>query len=148
MLPTMRNGVVPTAFMPSNRLETLFERAFRDEAPTTQASYATTQAGLPMAMWEDEDRIHVEAELPGLTDGDVDVTIHRGVLIIQGERKPAEGRKYHYDGRAYGRFERIIRLPEAIDAENVEARMKDGVLMVSLPKRPDSKPKKVQVRTE
>lgn len=101
-----------------------------------------------MAMWEDDDRIYVEAELPGLTDGDVDVTIHRGVLLIRGERKPDEGRRSLYDGRAYGRFERMIRLPEPVDAENVEARMKDGVLTISLPKRPDSKAKKVQVRTE
>lgn len=141
MLPVMRNGVVPTAFTPANRLESLFDRVFREDAPTTQA-------GMPMAMWEDDDHIYVEAELPGLSDGDVDVTIHRGVLLIRGERKAAEGRRYLYDARAYGRFERMIRLPEAVDAENVEARMKDGVLSISLPKRPDSKPRKVQVRTE
>jgi HSP20 family protein len=141
MLPVLRNGAVPTVFTPINRLDSIFDRVFSEAAPTAPA-----WGGVPMSMWEDEDHIYVEAELPGLADGDVDVTIHRGMLFIRGERKAPEGRRRIYDGRSYGRFERSIDLPEAVDATNIEATMKDGVLSIRLPKSPESKPRKIEVR--
>jgi HSP20 family protein len=141
MLPVLRNGAVPTVFTPINRLDSIFDRVFSEAAPATHA-----WGGMPMAMWEDEDHLYVEAELPGLADGDVDVTIHRGTLFIRGERKAPEGRRAIYDGRSYGRFERTIDLPEAVDPTNIEATMKDGVLSIRLPKSPEAKPRKIQVR--
>jgi HSP20 family molecular chaperone IbpA len=62
-------------------------------------------------------------------------------------RRPTEGRTYLYNGRAYGRFERIISLPEAVVTEHVQTRLADGLLLIELTKSPEAKPKKIAVRT-
>jgi HSP20 family protein len=69
------------------------------------------------------------------------------MLFIRGERKPEEGRQYLYNGRVWGQFERVITLPEAVDADNVEAELTDGILRVALPKRPEAKPKTIMLKT-
>jgi HSP20 family protein len=99
-----------------------------------------------MAMREDDEHIYVEAELPGLTDKDVDITIQGGRLSIRGEREPEEGRTYLYDGRCYGRFERAITLPAAVATDGVRAELKDGILSLTLPKRPEAKPRKIALK--
>jgi len=143
MVPVLRNTQTPSVLGPMNRLDSLFDRVFGEDGMHTP-----TRPALPLSLWEDDDNLYVEAELPGLSDGDVDVTIHRGVLTIRCERKAAEERRALYDDRAYGRFERTIKLPELVDSENVQAKMKDGLLSLALPKRPESKPRKIQVQAE
>jgi HSP20 family protein len=144
MLPVLRNNTMlgQNAAGPVNRLDALFDRFFSDDfGPAGQ-----TWSWAPVAMWEDDDHVHVEAELPGLSDQDIEVTVHDGVLYIRGERKPAEGRKYVYNGRSYGRFERVITLPERVNADDVQATMTDGVLTIDLPKSPEAKPKRITVK--
>ncbi len=85
----------------------------------------------------------LEAELPGPTDEDVHITVHNGLLSIRGERKPKEGRTYLYYGRCYGRFERVITLPEAVATDDVRAELKDGILSLMVPKSPEAKPRKI-----
>ena len=149
MLPMVRRNWFGSTFdEPVARLrgevDTLFDRFFGgDGGSLTQA-----WAGVPVAMWEDEDHIYIEAELPGATEKDIDVTVHNGLLFIRGERRPVEGRNYLYNGRLFGRFERVITLPEAVDAENVQARLADGLLSIELSKSPQAKPKKVTVVTK
>jgi len=145
MLPVLRNNASwsPMAAGPVNRLDTLFDRFFgEDGGPLAQA-----WTGAPIAMWQDDDNVYIEAELPGVSDKDVDVTVHNGMLFIRGERKPAEGRQYLYNGRAYGRFERVITLPSAVSTDDVQARLADGLLSVALPKSPEAKPKRIALRT-
>ncbi len=100
-----------------------------------------------MAIWQDENTVHVEAELPGLTEHDLDIVVHNGVLFIRGERRAEEGRQYLYNSRAWGRFERVITLPEEVNADNVQAELANGVLRLALPKTPESKPKKIALKT-
>jgi len=86
---------------------------------------------------EDKDDIIVKADIPGMTADDIDVTISENILRIKGERKRDIGREdenYHYIGRSYGKFDRRIALPASINAENIKASYKDGVLTVKLPK--------------
>jgi len=144
MLPVIRNNVppAPVAPRPINRLDSLFESFFGDDG----GSLARALSGPPLAMWEDEDRICIEAELPGVADKDLDITVHNGMLFIRGDRKPEEGRRYLYNGRTYGRFERVVTLPEAVDTGDVQATMKDGVLRIELPKSPEAKPKKITLK--
>jgi HSP20 family protein len=149
MLPVLRrNWFGPTLDEPVARLrgevDTLFDRFFGGDGGSLAPAWA---GGVPVAMWEDDDRIHIEAELPGVADTDVDVTVHNGLLFIRAERRPAEGRNYLYNGRAYGRFERVITLPEAVDTEDVQARLADGLLSIELTKSPEAKPKKITVQT-
>ena len=148
MLPVLRNTMTRTTpwMTPVNRLERLFDRFFDDSF----FNYGFTPewgTGVPVSLWQDEDHVYIEAELPGLTDQDVDVTVHNGMLFIRGERKPEEGRQYLYNGRTWGRFERVITLPEAVDADNVQAELTNGILRVALPKSAEAKPKKITLKT-
>jgi HSP20 family protein len=146
MLPAIRNGLAMTPWTaPMNRLEGLFDRLFDDSAfgftPRVEGAAA------PVSLWQDDDHIYVEADLPGITEQDVEVTVHKGVLFIRGERKFEEGRQYLYNGRTWGRFERAIRLPDEVDAAAVQAELSQGVLRVVLPKSPETKPRKIMLRT-
>lgn len=146
MLPTaFRNGQSPATFAPVEGLDRVFNRLLNLDRPFGEDGVAASAWGAPVAIWQDEDHVYVEAELPGVSEADLDMTVHRGELTIQGERKPAEGRKYLYNGRQFGKFRRTITLPEEVNAEAVEARLTDGVLLITCPKRAETKPRKIQV---
>jgi len=144
MFPVHRNnlGPAPVATGPINRLGSLFDQVFGED----DGFLAQAWSGMPVAMWEDDDHLFIEAELPGVSDQDVDITLHNGMLSIRGERKPEEDRRYLYNGRTYGRFEREITLPEAVQSDDVQATLKDGILCLTLPKSPEAKPKKITLR--
>jgi HSP20 family protein len=98
---------------------------------------------------EEADAIYVEAEVPGITQDQVDVFIRRGTeLTIQGERKPvvSETGTWHYRERSEGRFQRTFTLPVAVDPGKVEARLDQGVLRLVLPKAESVKPHRVPVQ--
>ncbi len=146
MVPAIRNNVTMTqCASPMNRLEGLFDRLFDDAAFGLAPRAAGASA--PISLWHDEDRIYVEADLPGMAEEDVEVTVHKGVLYIRGERKPEADRKYLYDGRNWGRFERAIRLPDEIDAAHVEAELSRGVLRLTLPRSAEAKPRKIALKS-
>jgi HSP20 family protein len=130
---------------PTNRLEGLFDRFF-DDAFFGLAPRAA-EAVMPVSLWHDEDHIYVEADLPGMTEQDVEVTVHKGVLYIRGERKPEQGRQYLYNGRTWGRFERAITLPDEVSADGVQAELSQGVLRLTLSKSPEAKPRKIALKS-
>jgi HSP20 family protein len=95
--------------------------------------------------------IEITADMPGLRAEDVEVTVQDGVLTLTGERKfeeASEGETYHRVERGYGRFERTFNLPDTVDTDKIEARFKDGEMLVVLPKREETKPRKVNVKVE
>jgi HSP20 family protein len=86
---------------------------------------------------ESEKEYRITAELPGMTDKDVEVALANGVLTLKGEKKEEKEEKekdYYMSERCYGSFHRSFPLPEDVDAERVEAKLKDGVLTVLLPR--------------
>ena len=96
----------------------------------------------------------ITAELPGLTEADVDVSVTGDRIVIKGEKrsekeehKDEEGRQYHRIERTAGAFERVMTLPFNIDPDKVQAVVKDGVLTVTVPKPPEAveKTKKIKV---
>jgi HSP20 family protein len=111
---------------------------------------------LPLTTWvpscdiyETDKEIVVKAELPGLKKEDVFVSLENNVLMIRGERKFEEDVKrenYHRVERTYGEFLRSFTLPTFIDANKILAEFKDGLLMVTLPKREEAKPKQIEVK--
>jgi len=99
-------------------------------------------------VWEDTDAVHVEAELPGMSHNDIEIYVTGGnQLTLKGERKPvaAEGALWHRQEREHGRFVRTFPLPVNVDADKVEARFENGVLVVKLPKHAAAKPRKINV---
>ncbi|HVN40282.1 MAG TPA: Hsp20/alpha crystallin family protein [Myxococcota bacterium] len=102
-----------------------------------------------MDVTETENEYRVEAELPGLEQKDIQVTLENGVLTLAGERKEEreeedEKRGFMHRESFRGRFERSLALPENADEKGVTATYKNGVLTLAIPKRPVAKP---EVRT-
>jgi len=99
-------------------------------------------------VFEKEDKFVVKAELPGMKEEDIDISVVGDTLTIKGERKAESEVKeedYYCCERSYGSFSRSIALPSNVDAKKIEASYEDGVLEVSLPKAPEVKPKKIAV---
>ncbi len=102
-------------------------------------------------VYEDENNVVVQAELPGLKPKEVDISIAGNTLTLKGEKKgekEEEGRNYYLVERVYGSFERSIELPIEVDASKAKATMKDGILEVVIPKTPESKPKQIKVEVK
>ncbi len=100
-------------------------------------------------IYEDGEEILVRAELAGVEPGDVELRFENGVLTLKGERKlEKEDRRenYHRLELSYGTFTRAFSMPATIDAEKIRAESKQGVLHVHLPKKPEAKPKSIQVK--
>lgn len=98
-----------------------------------------------------QDAIQVTAEVPGLTQKDISISIRENHLIISGEKKSEmehEDDSYHCCERRYGKFERAFVLPSEVDAEKAEAKVKDGILSVKLPKVEKVKAKEIKIKAE
>jgi len=90
---------------------------------------------------ETETDLVIEAELPGMDEKDVSVTLSNGVLTLKGEKKSEREEKkddYHLTERSYGSFQRSFQLGDSVDADKVTAAFEKGVLKVTLPKRPEA----------
>ena len=90
------------------------------------------------------------AEVPGLADKDIKITMNQDVLTLEGERQvtPPEGYSVHRQERSSVRFARSFTLPFKADVERVGAIVRDGVLTITLPKTPESQPRRIAVRTQ
>ncbi len=101
----------------------------------------------PVNVWEDEQRIFIEAEVPGMKLDDLDLTVNGDEVTIKGERKQDEtdGVSYHRQERGVGTFSRVVHLPTAVDVEKVAANLNAGVLTITLPKAQEVLPRKIKV---
>jgi HSP20 family protein len=105
----------------------------------------------PVNVWEDADGFHLEAELPGMTREQLHISVtHKNQLTIQGERPGFEVEKgrWHRRERGFGRFQRVLKLPTAVDADRVEAKLDNGLLQLTLPKAEEAKPRRISVKAE
>jgi len=106
-----------------------------------------TTAQAPVALWEDDQHVYLEVEVPGLRQEDLELTIREGRLFISGERKPTEKKgKCWFNERQYGRFERIVALSDMIDPQSIEAELCNGVLSLTLHKKPEAQPQRITIR--
>ena len=99
---------------------------------------------------DDDGRIEVQAELPGMNKDDLDISVQNSHLVIQGEKKfddEQDKESYHVVERSYGQFYRAVPLPEGADQENIKASFKDGVLSVQVPKPEKDGGKKIEIET-
>ena len=142
---------------PEHSTRSHFDRlaTFRDEVNRLfDFSWPSRDSGLfsnwspALDVFDDKDNLVVKAELPGLKKDEIDLSLHDGVLTISGERKhereQKEGGTFRSE-RFFGKFQRSVTLPTAVDANKVNASYKDGVLTVELPKAEEAKPKQIQV---
>ncbi|MGD9014493.1 MAG: Hsp20/alpha crystallin family protein [Candidatus Omnitrophota bacterium] len=99
-------------------------------------------------IYDNKSNLVIKADLPGMTQKDIDVSVEDDVLRIKGEKKKEHEEKrdnYFRLERSYGYFERSFALPSNVDATKVKAAYKDGVLELTLPKKEEAKPKQIKV---
>jgi HSP20 family protein len=102
-------------------------------------------------VWEDENAVYAEVDLPGVDPDKLEVTVTEGnQLTVQGERLPPTlpGVAWIRQERPFGKFIRTIGLPTLVNAEKVEAKYENGVLRLTLPKHEAAKPRKIVVKGE
>ena len=100
-------------------------------------------------VFEKDDKFVVKAEVPGMKEDDIHLSVEGDVLTIRGEKKTESEVKeedYYRCERSYGSFFRSVALPSTVDASKIDADYEDGVLEVTLSKKPEVKPKKVAVK--
>jgi HSP20 family protein len=125
-----------------DEMDRMFER-FEYGLPRwpTHLSRAAALTVPELDIRENANAIVVEAELPGVDEKDVTVTLANGVLTIKGEKKQEreeKGESFHVTERSYGSFERAVRLPDTVDDAKVEAKFDKGVLRVTAAKKPEA----------
>jgi HSP20 family protein len=126
-------------------------RLFTGIAPASIGREDTLSGGWNpnVDIFENKENLVLEAELPGLSREDFDLSIENNVLTLKGERKfekKTDEDNYHRVERAYGSFTRSFTLPQTITAEGVEAEFNNGVLRVTLPKREETKARKIEIK--
>ena len=136
---------------PINRLrgemDRLFDHVF-EGIPRITFGTSLARVFPPLNVWEDSDNVFVEAELPGLKLDDIELVVTGDELTIKGERKDTagEGDTYHRRERGVGCFSRALRLPVDVKADDVTATLREGVLLVTMPKAEEARPRKVEVK--
>ena len=132
--------------------------SFRNELDRSLADMFGAMANLPVGnvrspnfpalnAWENEERLFIEAEVPGLRMEDLELTVTGSELSIRGKRSEKEGENltFHRRERGTGSFSRVVRLPYEVDSASVNAMLKNGVLTIQLPKATSAKPRRITV---
>jgi len=140
---------------PSNEMRNMQQEDFSRFIDPAFARFFGTEEGLLRGSWnptvdiyENQDTIVLEADLPGLKRGDFELSIENYTLTLRGERKfekKSEGDNYHRVERSYGSFTRIFTLPSTVNVDDVKAEFREGVLNVTLPKREEVRPRQIEV---
>ena len=131
--------LIPGAW--GGELDTLVDQFFGNGGRGVQAFY------VPASVWEDQGAYHVELDVPGVTRDHVEVTFEKGTLRITTDRPaPEETRTGLVDERRYGKVTRTVTLPESIDPESIAAELTGGVLHVTVSKKPEAQPKRIEIK--
>ena len=130
-----------------NRMNSLFQDFSRNQGGDADV-LATAGFVPPVDVYEDEHKVVLKLEVPGIQERDLDIRIENNVLTVRGERKFDKEEKeenFHRIERRYGSFYRSFTLPNTVDTENVQARYDAGVLRLELQRRAEAKPKQIKI---
>jgi HSP20 family protein len=144
---------VLTRFEPFREFATLqdrINRVFRDSysGEGRDESLSTSSFAPAVDVYEDEHKVTLKIEVPGIDEKDIDVQVENNILTVHGERKIEKEEKeenYRRVERQYGSFTRTFTLPTTVDTESVSATYDKGVLKIALPKKAEAKPKQIKV---
>jgi len=121
------------------------DRLFANGSPVFAAAFPA------LNLWEDEDSLYAEAELPGVDMAGLEIVVTNGnQLSLKGERKQPEVEQgvWHRQECGTGAFVRSLTLPAMVDADKIEAKLAQGVLTITMPKSAAARPKKITVKAE
>ena len=127
----------------------MFEELFNNWALQTTLARRQEARTPPVDIYEKEGKIIIRLEIPGIEEKDLDLKLDGRTLTIRGERKgEAEnsGFSYRQVESYYGKFQRSFTLPGTVDMEKISASSANGVLEITVPKRPESKPLTIKVK--
>ena len=128
-----------------DRMNRLFQDSF---SPSRDEALSTSSFAPAVDVYEDEHKITLKIEVPGIDEKDIDIRVENNVLTVTGERKFEKEEKeenYRRVERHYGSFTRSFTLPNTVDADNIAADYERGVLKVQLAKKAEAKPKQIKV---
>jgi HSP20 family protein len=128
-----------------DRMNRLFQDSF---SPSRDEALSTSSFAPAVDVYEDEHKITLKIEVPGIDEKDIDIRVENNVLTVTGERKFEKEEKeenYRRVERHYGSFTRSFTLPNTVDADNIAADYDRGVLKVQLAKKAEAKPKQIKV---
>jgi HSP20 family protein len=146
----MKNSSLTTRNQVGSNLQSLAQHFFgRDLFSDNDSWYGTNDFIPKLNISETDNSYKVVAELPGVDEKDVDVTIEDNILRIKGEKKSesenTDEHFYRFES-SYGNFERVLRLPDAIDSDACKVKFKNGILSLEIPKNKEaSKVKKLKI---
>jgi HSP20 family protein len=130
-----------------HEMDRVFDRFFE---PRWEEFESAGQWAPKVDVSETKDAVVVKAEIPGVEQKDINVSLQDQVLTIKGEKhqeKEEKAEKYHRVERSWGSFTRAFRMPAAVSGEKVSATFKDGTLTVTLPKAPEAKGTTIPVKS-
>ncbi len=131
------------------RLENEINRFLKEFLPAEAQTVEVVTWSPRVDVYEKDNNIIVEAEIPGAKKEDIEVKIKDNALIVKGEVKKEEEKKeesYHRKERFYGKFERVISLPTDVKVEEAKAEYQDGVLKLTIPKAVQEKEVKIEIK--
>ena len=130
-----------------DEMDRLMTGFFGSPAASQAARFVTSRSFPALNVWEAGDDVFVEAEVPGLKNNDLEICVVGSELTLKGRRPEGdiESQTYHRRERGVGEFTRVVNLPVDVDADRVDATLKDGILVLRLPKAEAAKPRKIQV---
>jgi HSP20 family protein len=133
-----------------DRMNRMFEDFWHDYPAVSVRGLP--DVGMRVDVEEKPKEFLISAELPGMDEKDIDITVSEGVLTVKGEKKTEEERdekNVHISERTYGSFRRSFRLPAEADADKIAANFEKGVLKLTIPKAPEAETtvKKVKIKT-
>ncbi len=133
-----------------NRMRSFFDYPTVLAPSVFAAPFVETGEWFPaVELVEADGEFVLTAEIPGMSKGDVDISIEDNVLIFKGEKKfehEEERDRMHIRERRYGTFERSFTIPRTVAADKIKAVYKNGVVMIHLPKGPDSKGRHIEIK--
>jgi HSP20 family protein len=124
-------------------------RRLQEEMDRLAGAFTPAAASFPAVnLYAGRDGIAVSAELPGVAKDELEIHAHRDTLTLRGTRRPAAENEqaYHRRERRSGAFTRTIQLPFRVDPEQIEARLENGVLQLSLQRPEEDKPRRIEVK--
>ena len=146
----MRRGRMwPSGWQELEEMTNRLNRAF-DDLPAFDGGERSSWLP-PVNIEESKDELVLTVELPGMGHEDVEIGLENNLLTIRGEkqqeRQDGEERRYHLWERRWGSFQRTFTLPRTVSGEDIEATFEDGVLTIHMPKAPEAKGRKIEIRS-
>lgn len=129
----------------NDEIARLFSRDFDDYPALSNAQWVPA-----VDVNETEDTYLIEADVPGMAPDDIEVTLEKGVLTLKGERKSektTDDKGARHVERSFGRFVRRFSLPDTADADGIDARVDQGVLRLTIKKKAESKPRRIEIKS-